>query len=414
MIVCRQCGTRNAAGSQFCGECGAFLEWEGDRDDPAPEPTPPPRAPEPPPTPAPTWNFTRPEPRQAERPGPTPAPATGTAPDPGTASAPTPGTGPAPIPGSGQGPGTAPTPGPGPSPRPAQRPERRPGAESRAEPPPDQWSPPPVRPTERQPTDEPTRRPTRHEPEDRPLLRGESPCPSCGAGNDPTRRFCRRCGVPLTAAPVAARPTFWQRLLGWVFPRRVHAAGDRPNVRRPIRWRRPVLLLAALLTLVTVASAPGLRSLPGKGLAAVLDRTTKPAAVVPSAARASGSAAGTSPERLYDGKSDTYWAPAGPLPAWVEVDFAKPFRLVDVIVTPGVSAEQKAFVADARPAVLTVEVTDGAGRVTTLTWQVRDAPGGQTFPARVSDARRVRLTITTVFGPANRPAAVAELEFYGR
>jgi ribosomal protein L40E len=28
-IICRRCGARNPAGDQFCGSCGAFLEWEG-------------------------------------------------------------------------------------------------------------------------------------------------------------------------------------------------------------------------------------------------------------------------------------------------------------------------------------------------------------------------------------------------
>jgi hypothetical protein len=26
-VICRQCGTSNPAGDQFCGNCGAFLEW---------------------------------------------------------------------------------------------------------------------------------------------------------------------------------------------------------------------------------------------------------------------------------------------------------------------------------------------------------------------------------------------------
>jgi Double zinc ribbon len=29
-ILCRRCGAENAAGDQFCGTCGAFLEWEGE------------------------------------------------------------------------------------------------------------------------------------------------------------------------------------------------------------------------------------------------------------------------------------------------------------------------------------------------------------------------------------------------
>ena len=29
-VVCRQCGTTNAAGDQFCGNCGTFLEWSSE------------------------------------------------------------------------------------------------------------------------------------------------------------------------------------------------------------------------------------------------------------------------------------------------------------------------------------------------------------------------------------------------
>src|SRR3954453_6550093 len=36
------------------------------------------------------------------------------------------------------------------------------------------------------------------------LAPGEIACPTCGAGNQPTRTFCRSCGSTLTAAPVVA------------------------------------------------------------------------------------------------------------------------------------------------------------------------------------------------------------------
>ncbi len=33
-LVCRRCGFSNVPGDQFCGSCGAFLEWEGEPPDP--------------------------------------------------------------------------------------------------------------------------------------------------------------------------------------------------------------------------------------------------------------------------------------------------------------------------------------------------------------------------------------------
>ncbi len=35
-IICRRCGTANVPGDQFCGSCGAFLEWEGQPAEPGP------------------------------------------------------------------------------------------------------------------------------------------------------------------------------------------------------------------------------------------------------------------------------------------------------------------------------------------------------------------------------------------
>ncbi len=42
MIVCRKCGLRNGDTDTFCGTCGSFLEWTGEKQTPAPEPAPPP------------------------------------------------------------------------------------------------------------------------------------------------------------------------------------------------------------------------------------------------------------------------------------------------------------------------------------------------------------------------------------
>jgi hypothetical protein len=45
MIVCKQCGYQNEEGDTFCGSCGAFLEWVGEKvaeEEPEPEPVPEP------------------------------------------------------------------------------------------------------------------------------------------------------------------------------------------------------------------------------------------------------------------------------------------------------------------------------------------------------------------------------------
>ena len=41
MMICTKCGHQNDDGDAFCGSCGTFLEWAGERvaaTEPAPEP----------------------------------------------------------------------------------------------------------------------------------------------------------------------------------------------------------------------------------------------------------------------------------------------------------------------------------------------------------------------------------------
>ncbi|HEY0638297.1 MAG TPA: hypothetical protein VGD67_11675, partial [Pseudonocardiaceae bacterium] len=38
MMVCKQCGAHNSDRDTFCGSCGGFLEWTGERVKPAPAP----------------------------------------------------------------------------------------------------------------------------------------------------------------------------------------------------------------------------------------------------------------------------------------------------------------------------------------------------------------------------------------
>src|ERR1700733_12355933 len=47
MIVCKKCGFNNSDADAFCGSCGAFLEWTGEKVTPPATPAPAPGAPEP-------------------------------------------------------------------------------------------------------------------------------------------------------------------------------------------------------------------------------------------------------------------------------------------------------------------------------------------------------------------------------
>ncbi|MFE6881428.1 NADase-type glycan-binding domain-containing protein [Streptomyces sp. NPDC057702] len=242
------------------------------------------------------------------------------------------------------------------------------------------------------------------------------PCPRCRADNPYERRLCLRCGAELaTANPSSGRRQlpWWRRLFGRD-PDRVLVAGSRPRHRT---WSRPRLALPLTL-LVLLGAAYFARSQLSDALTFTQDRTGTPEALRPEAGRASSEAAGHRAGAAFDGFTNRYWAPAETGPAtgqYLETTFEKPVRLRKLLVIAGGSVNQDEFLAQARPAELTVTLFDARGERTTQAVNLRDQPGQQTFDVRGSDVSRVRVTIDAAYGGSpKRRVAIAELEFFGR
>lgn len=75
-------------------------------------------------------------------------------------------------------------------------------------------------------------------------------CPSCGQVNDPSRRFCGRCGTVLSVgapvhAPAPARRSWWQRLLR--SDTRVARRAYRRSLPALYRWRRVAIVTVLAL-----------------------------------------------------------------------------------------------------------------------------------------------------------------------
>jgi hypothetical protein len=413
MITCAACGARNADGERFCGECGEYLAWDGK---PAEErvaadvaaPTPAPPAPPPPPPPVET-----PAP-----PPPAPPPSTvakpGTAPSTAAKSGPTtvakPGAAPA-VPAEAIGAGAQQGPSPA---RPASAAEAlivpvteaapvQPGRPAGA--------PEPVKPGRAEGRVAPPDLP----PETRRPQPGETICGNCGAGNDPARKFCRRCGASLADAPVAPPRGWWQRLL-----RRgraaAPAAGTRP--RRTVRrsYRGPVVLLLVLALLG--AAGFQYRALIRSGVEAVLDRVKGSRLETPVGVKASRFVAGHPASKADDGASNTFWSPGTPenaKGAWLQVKFDHPFRLVQLITLNGASDQQPVFSADARPHLVRLELTRATGPKVTQEFELDDVAGPQRHYVGVSDVTVARITLVTFREPRpGRLVALAEVEYYAR
>jgi ribosomal protein L40E len=384
-MVCGECGATNQAGEDFCGECGSYLEWESSPVAEEPQPV----VEEAPVEEAPKTVVERVK------------AAVGLAPEAeeATSDATTEEVQP-----------TAPTvekpPGAG-AIRTGKAPEGKPPAAVKPEAPVTA-----VRPGTAAP--KPRRRPTA--PQDQPIRPGDLICGSCGAGNAPTRKFCRRCGKELAEAQVARIP-WWRR----PFVRRARSgpdAGTRPKQRRQRRAVPPVAKYVAVL--VVLAGLVYLsRPLWSPVYENVMDRVEDADPVTPDRYTASSFAPGHRPGLVKDGFANRYWAPdtTGPVRGeWIKAEFAEPIRLVRMEVISGAGAKDAQFQAQGRPVDLTAVVTSSDGTESEQDVTLKDEAGVQLVDMGFSDVTAVELRIDkAVRGDRPRSrVAVAEIKLLAR
>ncbi|MBZ2197053.1 zinc ribbon domain-containing protein [Occultella gossypii] len=253
-------------------------------------------------------------------------------------------------------------------------------------------------------------------PEDEPPpAPGDLICGSCGTGNVPTRKFCRRCGTSLAEAKVQPSRSWWRRLLR-PDAKPGPVAGTRPKTRRrrfPTKLVSTVVILG-LLTAVGLYFRPELE----RAYEAVLDRAQGNAAVNPTGFTASSEGAETPVTNVGDGTFDRAWTPAAPgagAGEWVDLTFAQPFRLVRILITPGASTVQEDFLAADRPQTLTVTTTTSTGAQESEEIVLEDRAGAQSVELVTENVVAVRLTIVDTFAPSPESfVALAEVEFRGR
>ncbi|MFE9631294.1 NADase-type glycan-binding domain-containing protein [Streptomyces sp. NPDC006463] len=228
------------------------------------------------------------------------------------------------------------------------------------------------------------------------------PCPACGTPNPSDRRFCRRCAAPLTPSAAPAPLPWWRTI--WPLRRRTRAGSG--------RMVRFLVILAVVLALC----AAGFLMLPaGRHLIEdTRDKLGKAKAVTPARVEASAELPGHPVSHSTDGLTNRYWGVPGP-GASATYTFAKPFRLVDVIITNGASSSPEEYANQGRALQIDMEVTARDGRKVRKQLTLSDKPGPQTFPTGISDATAIRLTLDAPAGSApDRHLALAEVEFFQR
>ncbi|MFH8349123.1 NADase-type glycan-binding domain-containing protein [Streptomyces sp. NPDC018045] len=241
------------------------------------------------------------------------------------------------------------------------------------------------------------------------------PCTWCATPNHPDRHFCGHCAMPLTESGAPAAPghrPWWRRLFGpggeetpW--------AGDRPRLRRAFDRVGTWVTLAVTVTLIIL----GVLYLPD-GIQATRDHFAKRAPVEPDQIRASRSYPGHGPKLVFDKLNNTWWGPGVEQSGqgeWIEVRFARPARLLDVIITPGVSTRADQLDKSALPHRVKATVTTADGQTVTRELTLDPGAGGQRRAFRVGAATKVRFTVESAHAAsAGKQVAIAEIELFGR
>lgn len=324
MIVCAQCGERNARGAEFCGSCGTYLEWERA---PAAQPVPGPPGPgQPGPgragsgPPAPGWGGPTPSGRGPAAPGwtgPVPAP---------------PGWGGPGQSGSGQ-PVHPQPPHPQPQPPHAQPPHPQP-------PQPQAQQPGAMQPTDERRTPPPPRPQFTERRQPQP---GDLICGQCGEANPPSRKFCARCGEKLADAQVVPEK-WWRRFL----PRREPAAAGTRRRRRTsvgrtvgrvLRWSVVVALLGGLGLYGLHSQFRGAVNSQATGLASTVkdwfSNEAKP--VRPNDVTANVASPDHGAGLAADNNKATYWsAPLEPTPPALVLKFDRKVDLAQAMFLVGI------------------------------------------------------------------------------
>ncbi len=99
---------------------------------------------------------------------------------------------------------------------------------------------------------------------------------------------------------------------------------------------------------------------------------------------------------------------------WIEARFDQPTRLLDLIITPGVSTRPDQLRKSALPHRVKATITGADGKKTTRQLTLDQGAGPQRRAFRVGAVSAVRFTIESAHGISeSKQVAIAEIEFFG-
>lgn len=243
---------------------------------------------------------------------------------------------------------------------------------------------------------------------------GGVPCPWCATRNRPDRHYCTRCAMPMAGerdAQTPGRRPWWRRLWG-ADDREAPWAGDRPRLRRTFGRVLGWLGAAVVLVLLVVLGM----KIPD-AVQATRDHFAKRAPVSPDHVAASRSYPDHDAQLAFDKLNNTWWGPGVSRSGqgqWIEARFSEPTRLLDVVITPGVSTHADQLSQQALPHRLEARITLADGRTTTRDIVLDQGAGPQTRSFRVGEVTAVRFVLQSAYQTSDKKqVAIAEIEFFG-
>ncbi|MFI9100891.1 NADase-type glycan-binding domain-containing protein [Streptomyces fildesensis] len=257
-------------------------------------------------------------------------------------------------------------------------------------------------------------RPRVQAPSGEPADETGPPCPWCEVGNRPDRHFCRRCGMSLAERPGVseARRPWWRRM--WESgDRPAPWAGERPKLRRGIGRAFTWIAYGLALALVIYGAFNV-----GTAWNAARDHFTKRAQITPDSVAASRSFGGHPPKALFDKISNSWWGPGISQSAdgeWIEAHFKEPTRLLDILITSGISTKASDLSEAALPHRMDAIITTADGKTTTRRITLDQVSGPQQRKFRAQNVVSVRFVIRSAFNvAADKQVSIAEIEFFTR
>jgi F5/8 type C domain len=256
---------------------------------------------------------------------------------------------------------------------------------------------------------------------------GDLVCGQCGEGNDPGRKFCRRCGGSLQRATVFILP-WYQRWWRKLTTRKTRAAGDRPaSRRRAIGGAGPgwltsgfmkVLGIAVVLLVLLTIVGPWrghLRHDASNDYHRIFnDVHPKYNPVHPFAATATTSAAGHPAANAIDGAVNTSWqtnAPDNGIGQSLKIRLGAASNLDEIGFLSGDQDTPSSYLTEPRPEK--VHLTAAGAQPYSKDLTLKDVATFQSFTIKAKDASSLTITIDSVYpSDQGKQASMAEVELF--